>query len=60
MPRPRRQGSKPPRPRQLESPDTHIDENCYVCGRRIAAEAKVRRFHELMVHEACYIRHLQP
>jgi hypothetical protein len=64
MPRRRRRGTKPQTPRQRslepESFGTHIDENCYVCGRRIAAEAKVRLLHETMVHEACYLRHLQP
>jgi hypothetical protein len=46
--------------RPAEPSRTQIDEHCYVCGRQIAADARVRQFHELMVHEACYVRHLQP
>ena len=50
-----------PRKRPSETTRTHnIDDKCYVCGRLIAADAKVRLFHELMVHEACYLRHLRP
>jgi len=27
---------------------------CYFCGGVIAPDARVRKFHELMVHQSCY------
>jgi hypothetical protein len=56
----RHQQAPQPRLRPPAPFGTHIDENCYVCGRRIAADAKVRQFHEIMVHETRYLQHLRP
>jgi hypothetical protein len=55
-----RQELRPPRRRSPKSAGTDIDEKCYVCGQLIAPAATVRLFHELMVHETCYLRHLRP
>jgi hypothetical protein len=35
-------------------------DTCYVCGRRIAPDERIRLFHELTVHDVCYERHLRP
>ena len=58
--KPRRRNKRARKRTSLEAPRHDAVDKCYVCGRPIAADAKIRRFHELMVHETCYMRDLNP
>jgi hypothetical protein len=53
---------RPPRPPKrrrtpaIEHPLVKDVDRCYFCGHALAPSDRVRRFHELTVHETCYQR----
>jgi hypothetical protein len=37
----------------------HQAHPCYFCSRKIANNTKICRFHEIMIHETCYLREMR-
>ena len=45
---------------KVEQPTEKETVRCYFCGNSIGPHVKIRRFHELTVHESCYQRDVAP
>ena len=60
MSRARRRSPKAPRTPKVEQPTEKETVRCYFCGNSIGPHVKIRRFHELTVHESCYQRDVAP